>query len=136
MFRNEVGSKYSFRLLENMSFWLQRLSDHALLRWDYFQKKSTQPLKSDSLRAHFLSKHFRPSKVRLNNEKCWPRGIHKLELWICKTSIASGSKLAKAVWRVQTIYFFSVIIILKSSTLPRTILPLNVKKGLFRYLAW
>ena len=58
MFRNEVGSKYSFRLLENMSFWLQRLSDHALLRWDYLQKKSTQPLKSDSLRAHFLSKHF------------------------------------------------------------------------------
>ena len=41
-----------------MSFWLQRLSDPALLSWVYLQKKSTQPLKSQSLRAHFLSKHF------------------------------------------------------------------------------
>ena len=58
VFRNEVGSKSSFIVLENMSFWLQRLSDPALLRWDYLQKKSTQPLKSYLLRAHFLSKHF------------------------------------------------------------------------------
>ena len=58
MFRNEVGSNSWFRLLENKSFWLQRLSDPALLRWDYLQEKSTQPLKSYLLRAHFLSKNF------------------------------------------------------------------------------
>ena len=58
VFRKEVGSKSPFRLFQNISFWLQRLSDPALLSWDYLQKKSPQPQKSESLRAHFLSKHF------------------------------------------------------------------------------
>ena len=58
VFRKKVGSSCLFILFENISFWFQRLSDLALLRWDYPQEKSTQPLKSESLRAHFLSKQF------------------------------------------------------------------------------
>ena len=38
MFRNEVGSNYSFRSSKNTSFWLERLSDPALLSWDIFKK--------------------------------------------------------------------------------------------------
>ena len=55
---HKVFRKDSFRLFENMSFWFQMFSDPALFSWDYLQKKSTQPLKSESFRAHFLSKHF------------------------------------------------------------------------------
>ena len=58
VFRKKVGSSCLFILFENISFWFQRLSDLALLSWDYSQEKSTQPLKSESLRAHFLSKQF------------------------------------------------------------------------------
>ena len=39
--------KSSFRIFENVSFWLQRLSDPALISWDYLQK-SQQSLWSPS----------------------------------------------------------------------------------------
>ena len=57
--RKEVGSKSSFRLSADISYWFQRLSDSALPSWSYLQKKPTQHLKSESFRALFLSNYFR-----------------------------------------------------------------------------
>ena len=47
VFKKKVGSMTSFRLFEDMSFWLQRLIESAWHSWKFLKKKnSIQPMKS------------------------------------------------------------------------------------------